>query len=122
MSTITVPKTRKSHTARILRRIATGSGWVCHICYGPTLDADSGDPLDALAPTIDHVSPTSCGGKSEAINYKIAHRWCNSARGSMSLAKARKTLPELAQKPRHAYKLVTSAAFVSFAKPALVSR
>lgn len=108
---------RKSHPARIMRRLSTGSGWVCHICSGPTLDVDAADPLEPLAPTLDHVKPKAQGGANNAENYAIAHRWCNSARGSMSLKKARLALSALALKPKHAKNLVREQAYVTYAKP-----
>ena len=108
---------RKSHPARIMRRLASDSGWVCHICSGPTLDVDLCDPLEPLAPTLDHVKPKAQGGANDAENYAIAHRWCNSARGSMSLKKARSALAALALKPKHAKNLVLEGAFVPYVKP-----
>jgi 5-methylcytosine-specific restriction endonuclease McrA len=49
----------------------------CAICGLP---ARPGDPL-----TADHVVPRSRGGVDSIVNYRAAHRSCNSRRGSARL-------------------------------------
>jgi 5-methylcytosine-specific restriction endonuclease McrA len=58
-------------------------GWSCHLC---------GDDIEAELPaahrwgaTLDHVVALAAGGLDVASNLRLAHRSCNSARGSRSV-------------------------------------
>lgn len=67
-------------------RLAERDGWTCWLCGGdidPTATVSS--PWRA---TIDHLVPRSRGGGHEPANLRLAHRRCNTRRGSH--------LPELA--------------------------
>lgn len=54
-------------------------GGACHICGGP-VDL-SAPPRSPAAPTIDHVTPLSRGGKHTPENVRLAHYGCNSRKG-----------------------------------------
>ena len=62
------------------RELADRDGPACWLC-GDTVDADAhaGSPW---AGSVDHVVPKARGGGDEAENLRLAHRRCNSARGS----------------------------------------
>lgn len=55
-------------------------GGTCHLC------GDWVHPADA---SRDHVRPRSRGGKTTWANIRLAHRQCNSWRGSASLTRVR---------------------------------
>jgi 5-methylcytosine-specific restriction endonuclease McrA len=64
--------------------IATRDQWTCSLCGLPI---DPGAPEGSRgALTLDHQKPVVFGGTSSLGNVRIAHRWCNSRRGCMSLA------------------------------------
>jgi hypothetical protein len=52
----------------------------CWLCLGPIDFALA--PGDRMAKSLDHVIPRSAGGSSRMSNLKLAHRKCNSDRGS----------------------------------------
>lgn len=56
--------------------------WTCQIC-NESVDR-SADHLDDWAPTLDHIVPRSLGGSDDVENLRLAHRWCNSARGNLT--------------------------------------
>lgn len=62
-----------------LRTIGERDSWICWLC-GADVDASvSGTPWAA---SVDHVMPRSRGGGNDAHNLRLAHRRCNSRRGS----------------------------------------
>jgi hypothetical protein len=72
-------------TAAQLTALAERDGWSCWLCDGP-IDPSLPRTLPGAA-SIDHVVPRSRGGTSDLRNLRLAHRRCNTRRGS--------TLPEL---------------------------
>jgi hypothetical protein len=72
-------------TASQLAALADRDGWVCWLCDG-AIDPSLARSLPGAA-SIDHVVPRSRGGTSDLRNLRLAHRRCNSRRGS--------SLPEL---------------------------
>lgn len=63
------------------RAIYERDGWTCQICL---------DHVDPEAPTnttwdatLDHITPVSQGGTDHPDNLRLAHRWCNAARGDL---------------------------------------
>lgn len=60
--------------------IAKRDGRRCHLC-GKHVDMDLGH-MDAMGPTLDHLIPVSEGGKHTPENVALAHRSCNSRRGT----------------------------------------
>jgi 5-methylcytosine-specific restriction endonuclease McrA len=63
------------------REIADRDGWRCHICHLPIPDRRTWTNSDD-DPTIDHLVPLSMGGAHVRVNVAIAHRICNSRRGT----------------------------------------
>lgn len=62
------------------RAIARREGDSCYLCFTPV---DWGvSPYHPLSPTIDHKVPLSMGGTHTWDNVKLAHRGCNSAKGT----------------------------------------
>ena len=58
--------------------------WTCHLC-GRTVHPDV-PPQSSQAPTVDHVVPTSSGADPMDTTYwGLAHRGCNSRRGSAAV-------------------------------------
>jgi hypothetical protein len=64
----------------VVRRLAQRDGPACWLC-GNNVDpsAPAGSPW---AGSVDHVLPRARGGGSEPANLRLAHRSCNSRRGS----------------------------------------
>ena len=61
-------------------KIYERDGWRCQLCGEPV---DMCAPAHAnLAPSLDHIVPRAHGGSDEPDNLRLAHRVCNSARGS----------------------------------------
>lgn len=48
-----------------------------------------------LAASLDHIKPRSEGGKHRVKNIRLAHRYCNNSRRSMSVEQFRATLPNV---------------------------
>jgi hypothetical protein len=80
-----------------IAQLASRDGWECWICEND-IDADA-VVGSANAASMDHVVPKSLGGTSSDDNLRLAHRRCNSSRGSK--------LPELLWP--HAEDLIDSA-------------
>lgn len=57
-------------------------GWICQLCNNPV--DPSVDPRTRWGTTLDHVTPRSLGGSHDALNLRLAHRRCNSVRGTRS--------------------------------------
>lgn len=56
---------------------------LCHLCGQPmTLQRKPGSKTPKHFASFDHVVPHSAGGTAYYLNLKLAHRSCNSARGS----------------------------------------
>lgn len=53
---------------------------MCWLC-GKPVDCTADWRIGPLAPTIDHVIPSSRGGSDDLDNLKLAHAVCNTARG-----------------------------------------
>lgn len=63
-----------------VQALGARDGWVCWVCEGEVDPAaTAGTPG---APSIDHVVPKARGGGNEDENVRLAHRRCNSRRGS----------------------------------------
>ena len=74
--------TEESKTINVKRLYERDNG-ICWICGGR---CDIGADSNANEyPSIDHVVPVSMGGKDEWSNIKLAHRICNSRRGTKSI-------------------------------------
>ena len=66
-------------------------GWLCWLCgyqtkksdkiYGSGLEMVMSEPL---APTLDHVIPVEDNGPDTVDNLRCAHRYCNTARGTLT--------------------------------------
>jgi len=69
-----------------LATVADRDGWRCWLCGG-AVDRDV-PPSFPGAPSVDHVVPRARGGTGTAANLRLAHRRCNTRRGSR--------MPELA--------------------------
>jgi 5-methylcytosine-specific restriction endonuclease McrA len=54
--------------------------WICKLC-GEPLDRMAASGRAPLAPTLDHVTPISRGGKHTRQNVQAAHLRCNLAKG-----------------------------------------
>lgn len=65
---------KKAKRLRIFER----DGYVCWLCDKPCGPAESFP--DALAPTIDHITPRNHGGTDDEDNLACAHFICNSKR------------------------------------------
>lgn len=63
-----------------LVQIAERDGHRCGLC-GDSVPMDAKVP-DALAPTIDHITPVSRGGDDTKANVQLAHFRCNSVKGA----------------------------------------
>lgn len=62
------------------RQLAERDGWWCWLCGGaidPALP-----PNSPGSGTVDHVVPRSRGGDDQPSNLRLAHRRCNTRRGS----------------------------------------
>lgn len=56
-------------------------GYRCQLCFEPVdMCADPG--RDPRGPSLDHIIPRARGGGDERSNLRLAHRGCNSRRGS----------------------------------------
>lgn len=60
---------------------------ICHLCR---------KRLSREEASRDHLRPRSLGGQNGAENLKLAHRKCNSRRGSLRVCEARQLLSALA--------------------------
>lgn len=56
-------------------------GWACGICLEP-VDRELIGSASLWRPSIDHILPRSAGGSNEPENMRLAHFWCNAARGA----------------------------------------
>lgn len=63
---------------RVLRRRDSDDCWLCRMPIDFTITA----PQDPMHWSRDHFIPRSLGGHSAMPNLRLAHRWCNSRRGS----------------------------------------
>lgn len=69
-----------SSTRTTALKVAAAHGHYCHLCRGD-IDMRLYYP-HAEAPTIDHITPASIGGKDVMSNYALAHFRCNIRRGN----------------------------------------
>jgi hypothetical protein len=69
-------------TERISRQVVfERDGWTCQLC-GDAVDSRlSGRDEDG--PTLDHIFPLSKGGEHTYANVQLAHKRCNTAKGSI---------------------------------------
>lgn len=65
------------------RMLYDEDGPACHICG---YDVDLLDTLGPSGPSLDHIQPLSRGGLHERTNAALAHRYCNSVKGSRPLS------------------------------------
>ena len=66
-----------------LTDLAQRSDSTCHLCGGVVDMTLSGQ--DQLGPTVDHLVPLSAGGADCSTNVALAHRACNTKRGTRPL-------------------------------------
>lgn len=72
---------RVSRTLRLA--VYERDNWACHLCGLPVrTDLGTGH---TWAPSLDHTTPRSRGGKSTAEDMRTAHMWCNTIRGTEAL-------------------------------------
>jgi 5-methylcytosine-specific restriction endonuclease McrA len=72
---------RRQRKLRALRPLVfERDNWMCWICKEPC-DRDAPVPEDWAA-TLDHLIPSSLGGRDEPENLACAHFICNSRRGN----------------------------------------
>jgi 5-methylcytosine-specific restriction endonuclease McrA len=64
-----------------VRRLAERDGDLCWLCRGEFGEG-------RLLRTVDHVVPASAGGSDALENLRLAHKVCNSLRGSDEGARA----------------------------------
>lgn len=58
-------------------------GGLCWLCMRPmTMRRNGGSKVPHDFATFDHVTPAANGGTAHRSNLKLAHRRCNSERGS----------------------------------------
>lgn len=70
-----------------LAEIGDRDGWRCHLCSRRVNRLLAG--THQRGPTIDHLVPISRGGMDEPRNVALAHRQCNSARGTRGTVQLR---------------------------------
>lgn len=70
---------KRRRLIKLLRR----DGFNCHICKKPLNLRAEYNAWDQ--PSLDHIIPRSEGGSHKLENLKLAHRMCNSVRGSRPL-------------------------------------
>lgn len=63
-------------------RVFDRDRWKCHLC-GRKVDRML-PGIDRLGPTLDHLVPLSEGGEHSYANVRLAHRSCNSGKGTGS--------------------------------------
>lgn len=73
------------NASKMLRRVLSEYGWVCHIC-GLSIDPEA-KPRTPGYPTADHIIPRSHGGSNTLDNLRPAHWSCNSRRGNRVLTR-----------------------------------
>lgn len=69
------PRPRRCRTrfgVRTFMAIWNATDGRCHLCGGPVTIHDA---------TIDHVCPKAQGGPNDRENLRLAHEWCNNAKG-----------------------------------------
>jgi 5-methylcytosine-specific restriction endonuclease McrA len=77
---VTAMTSRTSDRALVRELLGDRDGWVCWLCGG-AVDRRAG-PTEPLAPSVDHVIPTSLDGPHTAANVRLAHFACNTRRGN----------------------------------------
>lgn len=55
--------------------------WMCGICMEP-VDRELMGTRSQWRPSLDHIVPHVRGGGVEPGNLRLAHVWCNTARGA----------------------------------------
>lgn len=69
-----------------IKEIGERDGWRCHICR-KVVDVRRNDAR--FGPSIDHLIPIAAGGSDDPSNLALAHRRCNSSRGTGGSAQLR---------------------------------
>lgn len=67
---LTIPKTKKLHLTDIYKRVVLRDKGQCQIC------------LSRLNLELDHIIPTSKGGKTTVTNLQVLCRSCNRRKGN----------------------------------------
>ena len=68
-----------------MTKIGRRDRWQCHLCHLPV--PKKGYTLNSpQAPSIDHVTPVTRGGRDVQTNLRLAHRRCNELRGDRLLS------------------------------------
>lgn len=76
-------------TERRIMRLIQRDGVNCHLCRLPIFcwwARAKRERFHNLAPSIDHVIPRALGGRYDLANLRLAHRWCNTYRGTAPIA------------------------------------
>lgn len=63
-----------------IAQLGDRDAWRCHLCLRK-VDRALACP-DPMSPTFDHLVPISDGGTDEPANVRLAHRFCNTSRGT----------------------------------------
>jgi len=63
-----------------IRQLGDRDGWRCHLCRRP-VNATLVNPHPRAA-TFDHLIPVADGGTDASANLRLAHRTCNTKRGT----------------------------------------
>lgn len=71
--------TAKTGERVTLRRLGDRDGWRCHLCDKPVVKTPGNKPR---SPSIDHLVPLSDNGTHTWANVALAHRACNTRRGT----------------------------------------
>lgn len=77
----------KKHSNKKLNKLFIRDNGICHICnklcdYNDYVVRDKTIICGNNYPSIDHIIPISKGGTDDWNNLKLAHRYCNSVKGS----------------------------------------
>lgn len=68
-------------TPTVRREIYERDAWECGLCGDPVDEGLVGS-RDPWRPSLDHIVPRSHGGPDSPDNLRLAHLWCNIARGA----------------------------------------
>jgi 5-methylcytosine-specific restriction endonuclease McrA len=63
------------------RALGQRDGWDCHLC-GDLVEEKAGTAYEPFGATVDHVISIVEGGTHTWDNVRLAHRRCNTSRGS----------------------------------------
>lgn len=64
--------------------VAERDMYMCQLCFDP-VDMSVRSPHPD-SPSVDHIVPLSAGGNDTPDNVQLAHRWCNTSKGTRILS------------------------------------